>query len=109
MLEGDLVAGGVEEAEDPRDQGLVHHLRVAEEIAVRLAMLAGGQDEPRGHADLPPDLHGPLLLLLLGSDQDVREDVVPGDDPAEGFSEHSCPFEDALEQLRIVCPLEHGE
>src|SRR5439155_12665646 len=99
-LERDL--RGVAEAEHAGDEPPVHQLALVEDLAVRRPGAAGSDHETRRHLDAPADLHRPARLLVLGPDQDVREDVVTGNDPGQRLPDHPRLVEDVAEELQIL-------
>src|SRR5881397_3744470 len=73
----------VTEAEHARHDPRVHQLALAEHLAVRRRV--GAQHEPGRHPDAAAHLHGLRRpLVLRGAEQDVGQDVVAGDDAAQG-------------------------
>src|SRR5207302_4136473 len=84
---------GIAEAEHPRDQALVHQLRLLEHLAVRRTS-AGADDEPRRDLDAPANLHRASGLVVRGTHQDVGQHAIARDDPGEGLAHHLLLVED---------------
>src|SRR5205823_7560251 len=101
-------AGGVAKAEEARDERVMHQLALAEQLAVRGPVAAGADDEPRRDLDAPPHLHRPARPLRLGADDDVGQDVIPRDDPAQRPPDDACLVEDVAQQLGVVPGLAHA-
>src|SRR5262249_32318269 len=80
---------------------LVHELALREHVTVGRAVAADREHEPRRHADPAPHLHRSAGLIPVRPDQDVRENVVPRDDPADRLPEDFGALEDRPEELRI--------
>src|SRR5262245_21430297 len=89
---------GVTEAEDARDQALVHQLGLVEHLAVGRAA-AGADDEPGRDLDAAAHLHRPAGLVVLRSHQDVGQHVVARDDPGERLAHHLRLVEDVAQEL----------
>src|SRR5262245_15965061 len=88
----------VTEAEDARDQALVHQLRLVEHLAVGRAA-AGADDEPGRDLDAAAHLHRPARLVVLRSHQDVGQHVVARDDPGERLAHDLRLVEDVAQEL----------
>src|SRR5262247_2079459 len=86
----------VTEAEDARDQALVHQLRLVEHLAVGRAA-AGADDEPGRDLDAAAHLHRPARLVVLRSHQDVGQHVIARDDSGERLAHHLCLVEDVAQ------------
>src|SRR5215467_1322288 len=88
----------VAEAEDPRDQALVHQLGLVEQLAVGRAA-AGADDEPGRDLDAAAHLHRSARLVVLRPHQDVRQHVIARDDPGERLAHDLRLVEDVAQEL----------
>src|SRR2546427_1199787 len=98
----------VPEAEDPRDEALVHQLGLFEHLAVGRAAAHGGDHEPRRHLDAPADLHRMTGLIVLGADEDIGQHVVAGDDARYRLAHHPRLVEDVAEKIEILPVVGHA-
>src|SRR5258705_13805293 len=89
---------GVAEAEDARDQALVHQLGLVEHLPVGRPA-PGPDDEPGRHLDAAADLHRPAGLIVLRPYQDVGQHVIARDDPGERLADHLRLVEDVAQEL----------
>src|SRR6516165_7885921 len=97
----------VAEAEHPRDQALIHQLRLVERLAVGRAA-AGADDESRRHLDAPAHLDRAAGLVVLGSDQDVGQHVIARDDSGERLADHLRLVEHVTQELWILPVVRHA-
>jgi hypothetical protein len=94
--------GRVPETEDPEDERSIHQGRLTEDLAVGGTIASGADHQARRHSNPAAHLHRPAGILALGADQDVRQDMVAGDDAGERLSYDFGALEDVLEIFGIV-------
>ena len=76
--------------------------------AIGLPRPSRGQHQSGRDLDLAANLHGAGRLIFLRSHQDVREDVIAGDDAGHGLAQDLGLVEEMLEELGVVFLAEHA-